>query len=257
MFLTDTEIHELVKQHVIRGVDTSHVAGSKHDPVQAASVDLTIGGILNPAARESKRGAVGHPLGELSLKPGQTAVIETQQTCHLPADIGAIGFPPASVSADGLLTTNPGHVDPGYCGKLSFTVINMGKEPYPLKRGGKIVSLMLFRLPAPASSPYGERHGVGPHGAVRAERLAKLSHDFLDVDDRARKAAEGAELRTRLWGLAVPLLVAVVSVVGLYFTTISANREDVSELKQQVKVLESKLDVSALDARIKKLEDTP
>lgn len=64
----------------------------------------------------------------------------------MPAKLAGIGFPPTSVSAKGVLMTNPGHVDPGFIGHLQFTLINMGKDRFTLAQADRIVTLLLFEL---------------------------------------------------------------------------------------------------------------
>jgi dCTP deaminase len=252
MFLTDRQLHELLDppSKVIDGLVRDQVTDSKADQIQPASVDLTIGGIYVPDSDEGKRGSAGHPIDdELSLDSGKTAVVETQETCHLPADIGAIGFPPTSVSAGGLLMTNPGHVDPGYQGKLSFTVINMAKEPYALKRGSDIVTLLIFRLPEKARAPYDKRN-PGEHGAVTDGRLNKLDYEFLDVSEKAKRAAKEAERTTRAWGLGVPIVVGLLTLFGVVITSSHAHDKDISNLQRDVKVLQEDVKVERFIAQL-------
>src|ERR1700686_2113802 len=106
--------------------------------VKGASLDLTVGRIFIPSTARDAPGGLDVPLEELALMQGHTAVIETLETLCIPKNMAAIAFPPASVSMAGLLTTNPGHVDPGYEGPLHLTVINMGRLPFTLKRGDRI-----------------------------------------------------------------------------------------------------------------------
>jgi dCTP deaminase len=260
MFLSDAELHELLDppSKVIDGLRQNAVVDSPADPIQPASVDLTIGGIYLPDSCGGEHGSVGHPIaGEHLLDSGKTAVVETRETCHLPADIGAIGFPPATVSAGGLLTTNPGHIDPGYHGKLSFTVINMGKRSFPLRCGEEIVTLLLFRMSERSRAPYDARR-PGVHGAVAEERLDKLSRNFLDVDERARRAVKEAEFKARVLTAGVPIIVSLVTLVGVLLTSYHTQGNEISKLQQEVKVLQTKIDLEKLLAAIdaKKQSDT-
>jgi len=255
MFLNDEELHALLAppSKVIEGLSREAVTDSKADPIQPASVDLTIGGIYIPDTPTGEPGSVGNPItGEHLLDSGGTAVVETRETCHIPPDIGAIGFPPATVSAKGLLTTNPGHIDPGYEGTLSFTVINMGKRSFSLKCGDEIVTLLLFRMRA-ARAPYDARDN-GVHGAVKRERLDRLSYDFLSIDKRTQSAIKTAERKGFALAAAVPIAVAAIA----YFGSYQPQRAEISKLQQEVKVLQTKIDLEKLIAEInaKKQRDT-
>ena len=130
----------------IQGVVLPGDPYSKDSPVQASSIDLHIGNVYLPGEKEADLGGVQKPRQEYSLKTGETAIVTTLETLNLPSFVAGFGFPPSSVSFKGLLMTNPGHVDPGYAGVMRFTVINMGKDPYYLERGGRIVTLLLFCL---------------------------------------------------------------------------------------------------------------
>jgi len=100
-------------------------------PIQPSSLDLTIGEIFVPPERVEPGCLLrSEALEDYSLSQGQTALVYTQEVIKLAGKIGAFGFPPASVSSRGLLMTNPGHIDPGFEGKLSFTVINMARDRF-------------------------------------------------------------------------------------------------------------------------------
>jgi deoxycytidine triphosphate deaminase len=76
---------------------------AKDSPVQPASLDLRIGKIYLPGVGADELGSTQKPLREWSLRTGHTAVVVTREILHLPSDLAAIGFPPASVSSRGLL----------------------------------------------------------------------------------------------------------------------------------------------------------
>lgn len=141
--LVDAELQEKINKGelVIGGFKESDKAcwNTKHSAIQPCSLDLHIGEIFIPQGDDK-------PLTKHCLKPGETVVIRTMETLHLSNKCAAIGFPPSSISRDGILTTNPGHVDPGYKGAFHITLINMGKKTYPLEKGGLIVTLLVFEL---------------------------------------------------------------------------------------------------------------
>src|SRR2546430_1903946 len=113
--LKDDELKELYKgeKPVIAGVPAPSNWTEANSPVQPSSIDLHIGKISVPAehtAQEPTKMSHGrHP-----LPPGQTAVVTTLEHLHMTRNLAAVGFPPSHVSVQGILMTNPGHVDPGY-----------------------------------------------------------------------------------------------------------------------------------------------
>jgi deoxycytidine triphosphate deaminase len=122
------------------------IIGDIDSPIQPCSIDLHVGEIFSPPADPKELNDDPIAQSRHVLKPGATAVVRTKETLNLPGLIAGIGFPPARISAQGILTTNPGHVDPGYQGKLHLTIINMGRKDYPLIQGDPILTLLFFLL---------------------------------------------------------------------------------------------------------------
>ena len=190
--------------------------------IQASSVDLHVGGILLPGTKDGDLGSFQHPETRHVLKEGETAVVLTRESISLSRKIAAFGFPPSKISFRGLLMTNPGHVDPGYQGRLRFAVINMGSESFELHPGMSIVSLLVFRLGDTAvAADYRDRRGVPttPQGEpISEEALGQLSRDFVSVEKRAKKCAEEA---TRVAGIRISVFTPIVSLIGVALTVIA------------------------------------
>jgi deoxycytidine triphosphate deaminase len=123
--LTDDELVVQVtgSRPIVVGVYPQADWYSKDSPVQPSSIDLHIGSIYLPGVDSNAPGGVPRPKTEHILKPGRTAVVLTREEFKLPGHIAGIGFPPSHISFQGILMTNPGHVDPGYSGPMRFTVI--------------------------------------------------------------------------------------------------------------------------------------
>ena len=235
---------------------------SKESPVQASSIDLRIGNIYLPGEKESDPGGAEDPKHDYCLKTGETAVITTLETLHFPSDIAAFGFPPSRVSFKGLLMTNPGHVDPGYDGVMRFTVINMAKESYPLERGGKIVTLLMFRMSAGAHRDWASRNAPLPTEPRLPSHvdISRLSRDFVNVDERAKKVANEYGLK---WSAGIT---AVLAIVGVLLQLLGSgrlfSRTDIDELKKRQDAVEydvkNRVDVEKqlqdFDNRLKELE---
>jgi dUTPase len=221
--------------------------------VRGASLDLTIGGIFLPGATDGKLGSSNRGKERHQLKTGETAVVRTAERLQLPTDVAAIGFPPSTrVSLAGLLTTNPGHVDPGYQGPLHLTVINMARETFALERGQRIMRLMLFRLS-------GAEPGLGaPDSPIGEELLGALSGDFLDVRNRVDTAVERAGWRIQSRSALIPLGTAIAGGVLAYFLnyliSIQQVKLEVGALQAKVDAIGSKIDLGTIEQRLQKLE---
>jgi deoxycytidine triphosphate deaminase len=232
---------------------------SKDSPIQASSVDLHIGNIYLPGEKETDLGGAQHPRTTYTLTTGETAVITTLETLHLPANISGFGFPPSGVSFKGLLMTNPGHVDPGYSGVMRFTVINMGKEPYCLARGGRIVTLLLFRLENLVHASWAQRNPGGSIPPTHAD-ISRLSRDFVDVEKRAARISRRQGLK---WGAIITTGATVLlGILQLWSTGKLFSSADIEDLKKRQDTVEydvkNRVDVDKklldFDARLQEMQ---
>jgi deoxycytidine triphosphate deaminase len=252
--LCDTEIENLLRAtpSLVVNFNTTALTTSK-SPVKGATLDLTVGDIFVPGVKVNRLGGLEKPRGSLSLKCGQTAILRSAEKLRMPKTLAGIGFPPStSASLAGLLSTNPGHIDPDYIGHLHLTVVNMGKENFPIARGDRMMRVMLFELDQDAHRQVGE-----PPPPLTEELLGRLSHDFLDIDDRAKKAAKTEEVRLRSWQLWATFAGAALTVaITLGYQIVSGQRDlvsQVSKMEGRLNTLGGSLNVSSFDEQAKKL----
>ncbi len=70
-----------------------------------------------------------------TIPPGQFAFLLTEEIVSVPADALAFISIRAKTKFRGLVNVSGFHVDPGYCGQLTYSVFNAGPVPIHLKRG--------------------------------------------------------------------------------------------------------------------------
>ena len=73
-----------------------------------------------------------------TIPPGQFAYLLTEEVVSVPADALAFISIRAKTKFRGLVNVSGFHVDPGYCGQLTFAVFNAGPVTIHLKRGQPI-----------------------------------------------------------------------------------------------------------------------
>lgn len=236
--LRNEDITNLVStKSLLKNFDQA-LLGTSKSPIRNSSLDLTVGGIYLPGRKSGRPGGPDRPLTAHVLGEGECAVLKTAEIISMPTNIGAIGFPPSTeISLSGVLTTNPGHIDPGYEGPLHLTVINMGKSKFALKAGERVMRVLLFQTDGVDT---GARKVAGePIDDVLLGRLAK---DFLNIEKRAKRAANNAVTRGQIL---VPLLVALLTlaasgVVG-YFTVVKGTDEKIANLQAGQSKLEGEI----------------
>jgi hypothetical protein len=107
--------------------------------------------------------------------------------------------------------TNPGHIDPGYHGNLRFTVINMSAQPFPLRTGDAIVTLLIDKLASGVNRNFQQRTGGGTVGEPGWDEVNRLAKDFVNVEERAKKIANDAGIK---WTLIVGALGTIATLIA-------------------------------------------
>lgn len=239
-FLRDTDLRTKIGQGtLIEGLPST---GSSD--VRGCAVDLHIGSIYRPGAETGKPGSATTPhLMQVTLSEGETAVIETIEKFKLDSQHAAFVLPASSVSVQGLLMTNPGHVDPGYQGSVHVTVINMGRKPYALVPKARFLRAFFYDLNAAAASPLTPTSVTGSR--VTPELLERLSHDFLSVGERAGTAAKkemDSVMKRSVWiqyGLpAVTTLIGAIAAAALSNYTLSARFDERLKTLEEAKAVD-------------------
>lgn len=75
---------------------------------------------------------------KITIKPGEFYIATTIEKVNTPLDI-TINFKPRTTTFRSGLFLRTGNVAPGYCGKLSFALVNEGPMPVTLEMGCRIV----------------------------------------------------------------------------------------------------------------------
>lgn len=249
--LIDTQLHAKVSKNPSELIDVT--ASSIPPKIRGCSIELHIGSIYRPGIEAGKEGSATNPHRlPVLLEQGGTAIIETMESFKLDNSHAAFVFPSSRVSIQGLLMTNPGHVDPGYRGSLHVTVINMGKEPFSLQPKQPFLRAFIHTLDAPSVTQ------APPNTPLLQELINKLSPDFLNVKVRAetsaKKHVDQAVLRTQWLQFFYPVIATILAAgIGAGATYISStNRleERTRSFEERIKLLEAS---TTLD-RIKALE---
>jgi deoxycytidine triphosphate deaminase len=221
-------------------------ASPKDSPIQPASLDLTIGDIyVPPPIKRLTSTAAITSQGKIVLEPGHTVVVNTGETLNLSANIAAFGFPPTTLSSRGILMTNPGHVDPGYKGKLHFTLINMGRTQFELETGMKVVTLLLTSVEHPSSADWSSLSRTVPD-KPETETLNNLSPDFLDFQNRATQAAQVVLQRSNWLMMYLPIVLAAGAFIATFLS--SGVNERTTDHEKRISALESNRITTRVDS---------
>lgn len=225
-WITDSDLKQLLgsPKPPIAGVDLSRAISDIDSQVQPCSVDLRINEIFLPMEKVLDVNAVPRTF-QHELKVGQSVKVDTTETFDLDNNYSAILFAPARLSRRGIVVPDVGHIDPGFSGKLRMTLINMGRDPYLMKKGDTVATILLFKLQKSCAYGLRQRQGLQPYtGGL--EDIRHLAPDFLNISRTVKELAKAETERalgTSGWRYAflvlfLPIVVALVlAFAGYYF----------------------------------------
>ncbi len=161
--------------------------------------------------------------GVLMIKPGQFGLLYTDEKVRIPAGVIAFISIKASIMFNGLVNVSGFHVDPGYHGRLKFSVYNAGTEIVPLGVGRPAFLIWFADLDQPTEDPYAPPHGhmnqdgITPEDRVRMQKHVPsptaLNQRLGTLEDRWRIFVSVSKY------VILPMMVAVVAGVVLWILT--------------------------------------
>ena len=179
-----------------------------HDSqLESANYLLSIGNEIY-VSEEKNKGTIRKlkPEESFTIDPGQFAFLLTEEEVSLPPKtIGFISIR-ATIKFLGLVNISGFHIDPGYSGKLIFSVFNAGPTRIHLKRGDTIFMFWLADLDS-GTKPEGKKSYL----EIPSEMVTKVSGNFTTAY-QVQKQVE--ELREEVTGLKTFRLYAMV-IIGI------------------------------------------
>lgn len=183
----------------------------REERIDCNAYKLSLGNEYSTSAAAEKR--INLAAGEqISIPPGQFAQLITEEEVHVPEDAMAFISVRYSKKMLGLVNISGFHVDPGYVGKLQFSVYNAGSRPIPLTVGDAVFSIWFADL-RQGGNTYPQ--GKGRY-SITDDVVAK-TYGPLASPEQLRSQVD--ELRR--WGV-VLIWLAGVLLVPLYIALIGA-----------------------------------
>jgi dCTP deaminase len=129
----------------------------KLDRVKTACYEMALGTEVFITSTEGAKRVL--QAGEqLLIPPGQFALLLTEEELCLPLDVLAFISIKASKKMSGLVNVSGFHVDPGFTGRLKFSVYNAGSEAIVLEVGEPLFPIWFYRLPQKNDDDYDGQH---------------------------------------------------------------------------------------------------
>ncbi len=182
--------------------------------IRNCAYELSLGNEVFITGEESETKRVLNNRGDqISIRPGQFADLLTEEVVKIPANaIGLISMK-FGIKKSGLINVSGFHVDPGYKGKLLFSVYNAGPSPTVLSRGDPVFLLWYCDLDRETEDLY---LNSPQRDSLTSDDVSQLLGDVWSPEALASKVA-ALERQMNLWTwLGRAVLVALISgLVGL------------------------------------------
>jgi dCTP deaminase len=99
-----------------------------------------------------------NPGDQVQIPPGQFGLLITEEEVSLPCNLLAFISIKASKKMSGLVNVSGFHVDPGFSGRLKYSVYNAGSESIILEVGERLFPIWFYELPEANDDEYEGRH---------------------------------------------------------------------------------------------------
>lgn len=132
------------------------------------------------------------------IPPGQFALLMTDEVVAVPRD--AIGFISIrfSYKSKGLINVSGFHVDPGFKGRLKFSVYNAGSQSVALQRGDQAFMMWLANLDQKTEDAYqGDHQGQDGISSSDVERMQGVLYSPASLIDRIKDLEKQTDVRMR------------------------------------------------------------
>jgi dCTP deaminase len=155
--------------------------------------------------------------GHVTIPPGQFALLITEERVRIPAE--AIGF--ISIKSKfklwGLINVSGFHVDPGFEGKLIFSVYNAGVQDIVISRRKRVFLLWLSSMDQPGDVYQGVRAG---QESIPDEEMMKIRGEIPSpailqkkIERLGQKVATYQSIASILIGLATALIGMAIAIL--------------------------------------------
>lgn len=156
--------------------------------------------------------------GEVVIPSGQFAILLTEEFVKIPpSTMGFISLK-FSIKGTGLINVSGFHVDPGYEGRLTFSVYNAGPTAISMTRGQDLFLLWLADLDRTSASPYIKVPGNPLPASLPEDMVSKANHrirSLQQLSEKIDKLDEELNFFKRVVGIAFVIITAGVTLAGV------------------------------------------
>lgn len=211
-FLTLSELIEIQKKENIFSSDEEDMYQVLMDKLakgNTVTVDLRLGREVFLSCDEIPR-RLDHNSPYLVIKPGEFALLSTYEELNMPTSLFAFISMRFKYKQKGLINVSGFHIDPGYQGRIVYSVYNAGPNRIVLKYGEEVFTLIFAKLHTPAD----ERKNSNFQGLTGLEpgMISGLTGEPISLrslHDRIQKL----ELQIKVIVGVIPIAIAITGLI--------------------------------------------
>ena len=188
--------------------------------LQPAHYELCLGDEVYVSGQETPLNLSKQKSGYVVIRPGEIAILSTMETVYVPRNLIAFISIKVGYKFKGLVNISGFHVDPGFIGKLLFTVYNAGPNDVVIKRGDKVFMIMFAHLNE--DKAYNGKHQYQTR--INPEYVAVLHGTPVSpksLDQRVRKIELWLYVLT---ATVIPIVVSVLVALLVLFLNMGGGR---------------------------------
>lgn len=120
------------------------------------------------------------------IHPGEFALATTYETIELPDDLVARVEGRSSMGRLGItMHVTAGYIDPGFHGKITLEISNIGKMPVALYTGQRVCQIVFETMTSPSKRPYGHPDRDSKYMGQKRPISSKIKHDY-EIKNRSK-----------------------------------------------------------------------
>lgn len=138
--------------------------------------------------------------GNFSIPPGQFAFLLTEEELSIPYNVMGFISLKSTVKWSGLINVSGFHVDPGFRGRLVYSVYNAGPSPIHLERGQDLFLLWLADLDDGAKIT-DSRIGKKPQTSISIDLISRVDrpiHSLQGLSDKIESLSRDLDIFKRV-----------------------------------------------------------
>lgn len=166
------------------------------EAIKSAAYELSLGDeyFLTSDQDNTKDRLENHD--QVSIPPGQFGLLISEEVVKVPLDAIAFISIKAGVKFRGLVNVSGFHVDPGFTGKLKFSVFNAGGQPVVLQRNQRVFLIWYADLDQMTAGAYSGAHQN--QSQITGEDVMRIQGEIASPATLAKRITE-LEGQFRVW----------------------------------------------------------